>query len=118
MSLSEKLPTACNLADKQCQACKGGVEPLRGEQLTKLAEQVPGWDVIEYHHLKRTWRFADFAEALAFVNRVGEIAEQENHHPVINFGWGRVTVKVWTHKIDGLHESDFVLAAKISRMSV
>lgn len=80
-----------------------------------LARLDDGWDVVETHHLERTFEFPDFAEALAFTNAIGEIAEEQGHHPDIHLAWGRVGVEIWTHKIDGLTESDFVLAAKFDR---
>lgn len=104
-----------NLAAKHCIPCKGGVPALHGEELRRLAEQVPGWQVMEEHHLERQFKFPDFAKALVFVNRVGAIAEAEGHHPDLELAWGRVGVKIWTHKIDGLTESDFILAAKIDQ---
>ena len=96
--------------------CHGGVPRLAGEELRALAAQVPGWDVVGEHHLSRDYKFKNFREALAFVNRVGELAEREGHHPDISFGWGRARVEIHTHAIDGLSESDFVLAAKIDRL--
>lgn len=107
----------CRLADRKCAPCRGGVPPLAGEALAELARQLDRWDVIEEHHLSRTFKFGDFAEALAFVNRVGQIAEAQGHHPWIHFTWGKVIVEVWTHKIDGLTESDFILAAKIGELA-
>lgn len=105
-----------NLAEKQCVPCRGGVPPLRGEELRRLAVQVPGWNIVSEHHLERSFGFPDFRQALEFVNRVGELAEQQGHHPDLLLTWGRVEVKIWTHKIDGLTESDFILAAKIDRL--
>ena len=104
------------LASKTCVPCKGGVPPLKGEQLDPLRQQVPEWDVVEEHHLRRFFRFKNFREALDFVNKVGELAEQQGHHPDISFGWGRVEVTVWTHKINGLTESDFIFAAKVDTL--
>jgi 4a-hydroxytetrahydrobiopterin dehydratase len=102
------------LAEKQCVPCKGGVPPLKGEALTKLANQLGHhWRVVNEHHLEKEFTFSNFREALAFTNRVGEIAEAQSHHPDIYLAWGKVRVTIWTHKIDGLTESDFVLAAKI-----
>jgi 4a-hydroxytetrahydrobiopterin dehydratase len=101
------------LAAKHCVPCRGGVPPLKGEALQGLAAQLPGWQVVEEHHISRTFRFPDFRTALDFVNRIGAIAEQEGHHPDITLAWGRVEVLTYTHKIDGLTESDFILAAKI-----
>ena len=104
------------LADRQCVPCRGGVPPLKGEELGKLEVQVPGWSVVDEHHLVRTFGFPDFVQALDFVNRVGELAEQQGHHPDIYLAWGKAEIKIWTHKINGLTESDFVLAAKINRL--
>ena len=101
-----------NLAAKQCVPCKGGVPPLEPGPVAELLAQLEGWSAEKNHHLTKTFTFPDFAEALAFVNRVGAIAEEQNHHPNIFFTWGKVQIDIWTHKIDGLTESDFVLAAK------
>ena len=105
-----------DLASKNCVPCKGSVPPLQGAELAALQSQVPGWEVVDSHHLERNFKFPDFAQALAFVNRVGEIAEQQGHHPDIYLTWGKAGVKTWTHKIDGLTESDFILAAKINNL--
>jgi 4a-hydroxytetrahydrobiopterin dehydratase len=104
------------LADKTCVPCKGGVPPLKGAELEALSRQVPDWEVVEEHHLRREFRFKNFREALGFVNGVGELAEEQAHHPDIYFGWGRAAVTIFTHKIDGLTESDFILAAKVERL--
>ena len=104
------------LSLKECVPCRGGVPPLKGDEIEKLSVQLNEWQVVDEHHLIKTYRFKDFAESLAFVNRVGELAEQQGHHPDICFGWGKAEVSIWTHKIDGLTESDFVLAAKIDRL--
>lgn len=105
------------LAEKQCIPCKGGVPPLAGAELDRLAAELdPGWQVVAGHHLEREIRFKNFVEALAFTNRVGELAEQQNHHPDLYLAWGRVKVTIWTHKIDGLTESDFVFAAKVDNL--
>ncbi len=106
----------CSLADRKCLPCRGGVPPLAGEELAELAGQLPGWEVVDAHHVTRTFRFGDFARALAFVNRVGALAEEQGHHPLIHLTWGKVTIDIWTHKIKGLHESDFILAAKIDQL--
>jgi len=101
------------LADRSCEPCRVGGTPLAGEALRALAEELGhGWAVVDEHHLIKTFTFPDFAEALAYVNRVGEMAEEQGHHPDLTLAWGKVTVEVWTHKIDGLSESDFVFAAK------
>jgi len=106
-----------DLALKHCEPCKGGVPPLKGDLLQKLAAQLPGWQVVADHHLAKTFTFPDFKTALAFVNRAGAVAEAEGHHPDMLLTWGRVEVKTYTHKINGLTESDFVLAARIDRES-
>jgi 4a-hydroxytetrahydrobiopterin dehydratase len=104
---------ASQLAKKQCLPCRGGIPPLKGERITKLLQELGGaWEVTAEHHLEKTYTFKDFLEALAFTNKVGGIAEEQGHHPDIYLGWGKVGLKIWTHKIDGLTESDFILAAK------
>jgi len=105
-----------SLAQKRCVPCRGGVPPLKGAELENLKTQVTGWQVVEEHHLTKTYTFPDFLKALDFVNRAGAIAEQEGHHPDLYLSWGKVGVKIWTHKIDGLTESDFILAAKIDQL--
>ncbi len=107
----------CDLANKECVPCRGGVPPLKGAELTQYTQQLPQWSVKNEHHLHRAYSFPDFVSALAFVNQVGQLAEQQGHHPDIFLAWGKVEITIWTHKIDGLTESDFVLAAKIERMS-
>ncbi len=104
------------LAQKTCVPCKGGVPPLGGTDLQRLADQVPEWKVVEEHHIERTFDFSNFREALEFTNRVGELAEEQGHHPDIFLAWGKAGIKIWTHKIDGLTESDFVMAAKIDAL--
>lgn len=107
-----------SLTAKTCTPCQGGVDPMPREQAERQMSDVPGWMLADAgNRLARTWKFKDFAAALAFVNQVGELAEQEGHHPDIRFGWGYATVEIWTHKIGGLHENDFILAAKISELS-
>lgn len=106
----------CDLANKKCVPCRGGVPPLKGEALEKLLRQLGGgWRVVEAHHLEKEYRFPDFREALAFTNRIGALAEEEGHHPDLLLAYGKVKVQLWTHKIDGLTESDFILAAKCDR---
>jgi 4a-hydroxytetrahydrobiopterin dehydratase len=104
------------LADLQCVPCRGGVPPLAGQEIEKLLGQLAGWQAVNEHHLSKTYRFKDFRESLEFVNRVGALAEQQGHHPDICFGWGTAEITIWTHKINGLTESDFVLAAKIDKL--
>ena len=101
------------LAAKSCVPCRGGVPPLTAAERGALLEQVEGWEVVGDHHLAKSFAFPDFASGLAFVNRIGEIAEREGHHPDVTLRWGEVVAEVWTHAIDGLTESDFILAAKI-----
>ena len=104
------------LAEKTCIPCRGGVPALKGEELTKLLRQLTEWKVVDEHHLSKAYEFPDFKTALAFVERIGALAEQEGHHPDILLRWGMVAVTIWTHKIDGLTESDFILAAKIDAL--
>jgi 4a-hydroxytetrahydrobiopterin dehydratase len=105
-----------SLSEKECVPCKGGVPPLTLDEQQPLLAELPEWTVVQGHHLHRLYRFADFAQALAFTNKVGALAEQQGHHPDLHVAWGQVGVEIWTHKINGLTESDFVLAAKIDRI--
>ncbi len=105
-----------DLAEKTCVACHGGVPPLPSAEAANLLAQVSGWEIVNNHHLVKSHRFKNFAEALAFVNRVGAIAEEQNHHPDIFLAWGKVSIEIWTHKINGLTESDFIFAAKVDRL--
>jgi 4a-hydroxytetrahydrobiopterin dehydratase len=108
---------ASDLASRSCVPCRGGTPPLAGEELAALERQLGGdWRVVDGHHLEKVYRFADFREALAFANRIGALAEEQFHHPDIHLAWGRVGISIWTHKIDGLTESDFVFAAKADRL--
>ena len=100
------------LASKTCVPCRGGVPPLKGNDILKLHKQVPKWEVIQEHNLSRTYHFHNFRPALDFVIKVGDLAEEQGHHPDIYLAWGKVQITIWTHKIDGLTESDFILAAK------
>ncbi len=104
------------LAERQCVPCRGGVPPLKGGEIAKLLGQLVGWETVNEHHLRKEYQCKNFREALEFVNRVGELAETQGHHPDICFGWGKAEITIWTHKIDGLTESDFVLAAKIDKL--
>ena len=104
------------LADKTCVPCKGGVPPIKGEDLRKLMQQVPQWKAVNEHHVTRAYTFPDFKKALDFVNRVGDVAEEQGHHPDILLAWGKAEVTLWTHKIDGLTESDLIMAAKIDKL--
>lgn len=102
-----------SLADQTCVPCQGGMPPLSPEAIVPLAEQTPEWTVTDNHHLQRDYTFPDFRSALDFVVKVGEVAEEQGHHPDIAFGWGKVSLTFYTHKIDGLAEADFVMAAKV-----
>ncbi len=104
------------LATLTCVPCQGGVPALKGKELDNMRRKLPGWDLVKEHHLYKSFPFPDFRQALDFVNRVGELAEQQGHHPDIGLSWGRVDITIWTHKVDGLTESDFILAAKIDRL--
>jgi 4a-hydroxytetrahydrobiopterin dehydratase len=110
----ERTKMTTELKDKKCEPCEKGIEPLQGTALQELAAQLPGgWRVTGGKRLEKEYSFRNFREALAFTNRVGEIAEQEGHHPDINLTWGKVELKLSTHSIGGLSENDFILAAKI-----
>ncbi len=106
-----------DLARKACVPCRGGVPPLAGRELADLQAALGGgWQAVDEHHLEKEFGFEDFRSALDFTNRVGELAEEQGHHPDIYLSWGRVRTRIWTHKIDGLTESDFILAAKIDEL--
>lgn len=103
------------LSQLTCTACRGDEPPLTGKEMGALMPQVPQWELIKREgipRLKRSFAFDDFVEALAFTNAVGEIAEEQGHHPVIELTWGRATVTWWTHEIKGLHQNDFIMAAR------
>ena len=105
------------LASRHCTPCNAETPPLEGRELQAYSEQIAAaWHVVDEHHLTRSFTFDDFAGALDFTNRVGAVAEAEGHHPEICLTWGRASVKLWTHVIDGLSENDFILAAKIDRL--
>ena len=107
------------LTQRTCIPCRGGVPPLQGRDLSDVHRQLAEparWNIVEQHHIVRSYKFPDFKSALAFVNRVGEIAEEQGHHPDILLGWGKVEITLWTHAVDGLTESDFILAAKIDQL--
>jgi 4a-hydroxytetrahydrobiopterin dehydratase len=106
------------LAEKECVPCKGGVPALKGGDLARMQQQLGGgWNVVNEHHLEREYKFENFRKALEFTNKVGELAEQQNHHPDIYLAWGKVKLTLWTHKINGLTESDFVFAAKVNKLA-
>jgi len=101
------------LADGTCIPCRGGVPSLKGKELDVLQKKLANdWEVINEHHLEKEYLFGNFRKALDFTNKVGEMAEIQNHHPDIHLAWGKVKLTIWTHKIDGLTESDFIFAAK------
>ncbi len=107
------------LAERNCVPCRGGIPPLKGDKLAETHRQLAEpaqWKVVNEHHITRTCKFPDFNSALAFVNRVGALAEEQGHHPDILLGWGKVEITTWTHAVDGLTESDFILAAKIDQL--
>jgi 4a-hydroxytetrahydrobiopterin dehydratase len=104
------------LATKTCEPCRGDVPALKGDELHRLSHQLPNWNVISEHHISRTFKFPDFRRALDFVNRVGELAEEQGHHPDILLAWGKAEITLWTHKVNGLTESDFIMAAKIDQI--
>jgi 4a-hydroxytetrahydrobiopterin dehydratase len=107
-----------NLVTKTCTPCRGGVPPLTPEEAEEFHRQVPGWEVRDdARRIERTFRFRNFADAFALVQRVGELAEAEGHHPDIGFGWGYATVSLQTKKIKGLHENDFIMAAKVDAIA-
>ena len=105
-----------DLATEKCIACEGGMPHLMADEIEELHKQVPEWEIEDWHELRRRFKFTNFAEALAFVTNVGELAERENHHPTIKFGWGFAEITTFTHAVDGLSENDFILAAKIDRL--
>ncbi|MBI5686346.1 MAG: 4a-hydroxytetrahydrobiopterin dehydratase [Verrucomicrobia bacterium] len=105
------------LAAKECVPCKGGVPPLKGGDLGRLTGLLGGgWQVVNEHHLEKEFTFPNFHEAIAFTNHVGHLAEQQKHHPDIYLTYGKVRLTIWTHRIDGLTESDFILAAKVDAL--
>lgn len=108
------------LSKRACIACRGGVPPLKGEKLKgwvgRLEKEAPGWTVVHSHHLRKEFTFPDFKSALVFVNKIGALAEEQGHHPDLHLSWGKVVVETYTHKINGLFDSDFILAAKIERL--
>ncbi len=106
-----------DLASRRCEPCKGGTPPLTPDEIAPLRDQLEDdWQVVDGHHLRRSFVFKNFREALDYLNKVGEMAEEQFHHPDLALAWGRVTVEIWTHKIDGLQEGDFVFAARCDRL--
>jgi len=105
-----------DLSKKTCISCKGGVPPLKGVKLDDLLEKLKNdWKIIKEHHLEKEYSYKNFKEALNFTIKVGELAENQGHHPDIFLAWGKVKLTIWTHKIDGLTESDFIFAAKADK---
>ncbi len=105
--------TLDELATQECLPCTGGVPALKGTALETLKRKLgQDWSVVDEHHLEKEFTFDDFRQALDFTNRIGEIAEQQNHHPALLTEWGKVTVSWWTHTVRGLHLNDFIMAAK------
>lgn len=108
-----------DLLSKKCIPCSIGSEPLKKEEIEEyFMDLKEGWAVIEDKYIEKTYKFKDFKGALDFTNQIGELAEKEGHHPDIFLSWGKVVIKLWTHKIKGLHENDFVLAAKIDELNI
>lgn len=106
-----------NLAQKKCIPCEEGTPPMEIIEIQEYTSQLkPGWHVVNEHHLEKEYSFKDFKEALAFTNQLGKLAEEQGHHPDIHLSWGKVRIVLWTHKINGLSESDFILAAKIDQL--
>ena len=110
-----------DLADRRCAACRPGTPPLDDDAIQRLLTEVPEWEVVRPAgapaRLRRALKFATFADALAFANRVGALADAEDHHPELHVSWGRLGIETWTHSVGGLSENDFILAAKIDRAS-
>lgn len=106
------------LSKQKCKACEGLEDKLSTESIKKYNSFIPSWKVINNHHIEKTLKFKDFKSALKFVNEVGALAEKEGHHPLIEFTWGEVTLKLWTHALDGLSMNDFILASKIEQIKI
>jgi 4a-hydroxytetrahydrobiopterin dehydratase len=106
-----------SLAAKSCTPCRGGVPPLAPDEVSAHQRQTPEWSIQDEQRIERTFKFRNFAEAFAFVRQVADLAEAEGHHPDISFGWGYVTVSLQTKKIKGLHENDFIMAAKLDHIA-
>jgi 4a-hydroxytetrahydrobiopterin dehydratase len=105
------------LASRTCTPCRGGIPPMSNDEARRYLEQAPGWELLEGMRIERRFKFRNFKEAQGFVDRVGALAEDEGHHPDIAFGWGYATIILHTHKIKGLHENDFIMAAKINGLA-
>jgi 4a-hydroxytetrahydrobiopterin dehydratase len=112
------MPDDTALARKSCTPCRGGIPPLTPDEAEAHHRQIPAWSIVdEAHRIERTFKFKNFAEAFAFAQRAGDLAEAEGHHPDISFGWGYATVSLQTKKIKGLHENDFIMAAKLDEIA-
>jgi len=107
--------TVCELNEKRCAPCEGGVDKLTTQQIEQFMPEIPEWSLKD-DILVRSYKFDDFIQALEFTNRVGALSEEEAHHPEIVLAWGQVDLRIWTHAIDGLSENDFILAAKVDRL--
>ncbi len=102
------------LHEKSCEPCRGGIPALAEAEWESLLAEVEGWEVLQGHHLEKKWNCVDFAEALAMTNLAGAVCEEQGHHADFELGWGRFSARIWTHKVDGLTEADFILAAKLN----
>jgi 4a-hydroxytetrahydrobiopterin dehydratase len=117
MAKDSEMPRFARFSQSHCAPCDRGAEPLKGQALQELYRDLDhDWQLVDGTRLEKEFSFRDFRQALAFVNRVGELAEAEGHHPDLGLSWGKVTVRLWTHKIGGLHENDFILAARIDQL--
>ena len=101
------------LKDKECIPCRGGVPPLTEREIEPFIKELADWQVIEGKKIRKEIKFDDFAQSMEMANRIAELAEREGHHPDLLVRWGELVIEIWTHKVDGLTESDFILAAKI-----
>jgi 4a-hydroxytetrahydrobiopterin dehydratase len=116
--MNETTTSKVPLVDRHCQPCKGNVPPMKGADLARYREQLgEGWNVIGEHHLEKEFKVKDWREAVALTNRIADLADQEDHHPHLLLQWGGVKVTLWTHKINGLSENDFILAARIDKLA-
>lgn len=104
------------LSEKKCESCVSATRSLSFDEFTGLLSELKGWTVVAEHHLLKSYKTSNFAEALELANKIGALAEEEGHHPDLLVRWGELKIEMWTHKVDGLTEADFVLAAKIDRM--
>ena len=105
-----------DLAEKKCVSCRGGVPPLSSQEIEPLLIRLDGWEVKNDHKLIKSYKFNNFLDPVKFINAITEVAEEEGHHPDVYVRWGEVKVYLWTHKVDGLTESDFIMAAKIDKV--